>query len=238
MPSRQRRSRNPVQAAHQAYSEITGEAPRTVPPTPDDTLAAAPIVYVLDDDVSVRSSVERLVRSVGLEVHSFPSATEFLDRSLPDRPSCLVVDVRMPGVSGLDLQDALSLSGRGAPMIFITGHGTVPMGVRAMRAGAVNFIQKPFEDQELLDSIYQAIGREVRARSERERQDEVAQRYDMLTPREREVFDLLAAGLPNKQIASRLGATEKTIKVHRARVMQKMQADSLATLVRMAYQTR
>lgn len=196
----------------------------------------APVVYVVDDDLSVRSSVERLVRSVGLEVRSFPSASEFLDSGLPDRPSCLVVDVRMPGVSGLDLQDSLSLSGRGAPMIFITGHGTVPMGVRAMRAGAVNFIQKPFEDQELLDSIHQAIEREMRVRTERDGREEIEQRFDSLTPRERQVFDLVVAGLPNKQIAGRLGATEKTIKVHRARVMQKMQADSLAALVRMAYQ--
>ena len=195
-----------------------------------------PVVYVLDDDVSVRSSVERLVRSVGLDVRSFPSASEFLDCGLPDRPSCLVVDVRMPGVSGLDLQDSLSISGRCTPMIFITGHGTVPMGVRAMRAGAVNFIQKPFEDQELLDSIHQAIEREVRGRSERDRQNEIEHRFDSLTPREREVFHLVIEGLPNKQIAGRLGATEKTIKVHRARVMQKMQADSLAGLVRMAYQ--
>ena len=197
---------------------------------------AAPVVYVVDDDLSVRSSVERLVRSVGLEVRSFPSASEFLDCGLPDRPSCLVVDVRMPGVSGLDLQDSLSISGRGAPMIFITGHGTVPMGVRAMRAGAVNFIQKPFEDQELLDSIHQAIEREMRVRTEREHREAIEQRFDSLTPREREVFDLVVAGLPNKQIAGRLGATEKTIKVHRARVMQKMQAESLAALVRMAYQ--
>ena len=197
---------------------------------------AAPVVYVLDDDVSIRSSVEGLVRSVGLEVHSFPSASEFLDCRLPDRPSCLVVDVRMPGVSGLDLQDSLSTSGRGAPMIFITGHGTVPMGVRAMRAGAVNFIQKPFEDQELLDSIHQAIELEVRVRSARDHQEEIDKRFASLTPREREVFHLVVVGLPNKQIAGRLGATEKTIKVHRARVMQKMQAESLAALVRMDIQ--
>lgn len=196
----------------------------------------APVVYVLDDDVSVRSSVERLVRSVGLEVRSFPSAAEFLDCGLTDRPSCLVVDVRMPGVSGLDLQDSLSISGRNAPMIFITGHGTVPMGVRAMRAGAVNFIQKPFEDQELLDSIHQAIEREMRARSEREHREQIEQRFEALTPREREVFHLVVAGMPNKQIAGKLGAAEKTIKVHRARVMQKMEAESLAELVRMGYE--
>jgi RNA polymerase sigma factor (sigma-70 family) len=198
---------------------------------------AAPVVYVLDDDISIRSAVERLVRSVGLEVRSFPSASEFLGCSPTDRPSCLVVDVRMPGLSGLDLQESLSAAGRGASMIFITGHGTVPMGVRAMRAGAVNFIQKPFEDQELLDSIHQAIEREMRVRSEKEREDEIEQRFQSLTPRERQVYLLVVIGLPNKQIAGRLGATEKTIKVHRARVMQKMQADSLAELVRLAYQS-
>jgi FixJ family two-component response regulator len=198
--------------------------------------ASNPVVFVVDDDVSIRSSVERLVRSVGLEVRSFPSASEFLSYVLPDRPACLVVDVRMPGVSGLDLQDSLCSSGHEAPMIFITGHGTIPMGVRAMRAGAVNFIQKPFEDQELLDSIHQALERDVRVRGERKRHDEIEHHYETLTPREREVFELVVAGLPNKQIAGRLGATEKTIKVHRARVMQKMHADSLAELVRMAYQ--
>ena len=197
---------------------------------------SAPIVYVLDDDASVRSSLERLVRSVGLEVKSFPSASEFLNHDVPDRPSCVVLDVRMPGISGLDLQECLSAAGRTAPMIFITGHGTVPMSVRAMRAGAVNFLQKPFEDQEILDSIHQAIDRELDDRRERGRRQEIERQLNVLTPREREVFGLVVAGLPNKRIASKLGTSEKTIKVHRARVMEKMHAGSLAGLVQMAYE--
>ena len=195
---------------------------------------ASPIVYVLDDDPSVRSSLERLVRSVGLKVQSFSSAAELLDYRGADHPSCMVLDVRMPGLSGLDLQESLATTGWTAPIIFITGHGTVPMSVRAMRAGAVNFLQKPFEDQEILDSIHQAIDRELDARRERSRRQEVEGHLQGLTPREREVFGLVVAGLPNKQIASKLGTSEKTIKVHRARVMEKMGAGSLADLVRMA----
>ena len=198
------------------------------------TAVAAPIVYVLDDDSSVRVGLERLVRSIGLEVRSFPSAAEFLHYTRPDRPSCLVVDVRMPGLSGLDLQDSLAASGWRAPIIFITGYGTVPMSVRAMQAGAVNFLQKPFEDQELLDSIHVAIDRENKARQERDRKMEVERQLSTLTPRERQVFGLVVTGLPNKRIAGLLGTSEKTVKVHRARVMEKMHADSLAGLVRMA----
>jgi len=200
--------------------------------------ASAPIVYVLDDDPSVRTSLERLLRSVGLEVQSFSSAAELLDYGGADRPSCMVLDVRMPGLSGLDLQECLSAAGRSAPMIFITGHGTVPMSVRAMRAGAVNFLQKPFEDQEILDSIHQAIDRELDARRERGRRQEIERQLTGLTPREREVFGLVVSGLPNKRIANRLGTSEKTVKVHRARVMEKMQAGSLAGLVQMAYEAR
>ena len=195
---------------------------------------AAPIVYVLDDDSSVRQGLERLVRSIGLEVRSFPSAAEFMQHTRPDRPSCLVVDVRMPGLSGLDLQDGLAASGWRAPIIFITGYGTVPMSVRAMQAGAVNFLQKPFEDQELLDSIHVAFDREMEARQERARKMEVERQISTLTPRERQVFGLVVTGLPNKRIAGLLGTSEKTVKVHRARVMEKMHADSLAGLVRMA----
>ena len=195
-----------------------------------------PLIYVLDDDSSVRTSLERLVRTVGLEVRSFSSAAEFLDHGPENRPLCLVVDVRMPGLSGLDLQESLSASGWTAPIIFITGHGTVPMSVRAMRAGAVNFLQKPFEDQEILDSIHQAIERETRAFRERARRLEIERQLKALTPREREVFCLVVAGLPTKRIAGRLGTSEKTVKVHRARVMEKMHAESLAALVRMAYE--
>lgn len=197
--------------------------------------AAEPLIYVVDDDVSVRTSLERLVRSVGFEVRSFPSAAEFLSQGPENRPCCLVVDVRMPGLSGLDLQESLSTSGWTAPIIFITGHGTVPMSVRAMRAGAVNFLQKPFEDQEILDSIRQAVEGETRAYQRRVRRLEIECQLKALTPREREVFSLVVDGLPNKRIAGRLGTSEKTIKVHRARVMEKMRADSLAALVRMAY---
>lgn len=200
-------------------------------------MPANPLVYVLDDDASIRSALERLVRSVGLDVRSFPSAAEFLNQGPENRPSCLVVDVRMPGLSGLDLQETLSTSGWTPPIIFITGHGTVPMSVRAMRAGAVNFIQKPFEDQEILDSIHQAVELETHAFRERGRRQEIERRLNTLTPREREVFALVVAGLPNKRIAGRLGTSEKTVKVHRARVMEKMHAESLADLVRMAFDT-
>jgi RNA polymerase sigma factor (sigma-70 family) len=200
-------------------------------------MPSAPLIYVLDDDAAIRTSLERLMRSVGLEARSFPSAAEFLRQSREDRPSCLVVDVRMPGLSGLDLQETLTASGWTAPIIFISGHGTVPISVRAMKAGAVNFLQKPFEDQEILDSIHQAVERETRAFLERARHLEIERQFKGLTPREREVFSLVVAGLPNKRIAGKLGTSEKTIKVHRARVMEKMHADSLAALVRMAYET-
>jgi FixJ family two-component response regulator len=197
---------------------------------------SVPLVCVLDDDASVRRALERLIRSVGLEVRSYSSVSEFQDHSPAHRPSCLVVDVRMPGPSGLDLQESLCDADSCPPIVFITGHGSVPMSVRAMRAGAVNFLEKPFDDEVILDSIRQAIERETRAWHERTWRLEIAEHFQALTPREREVFALVVVGLPNKRIAGRLGASEKTVKVHRARVMAKMQADSLADLVRMAHE--
>jgi FixJ family two-component response regulator len=192
------------------------------------------IVFVVDDDDDVRRALARLIESVGLNVESFASAQEFLQRSAPSGPACIVLDVRMPGLSGLDLQQKLADSGMDVPIIFMTGHGTVPMTVRAMKAGAVDFMEKPFDEQVMLDAIQQAIERDRQSKKEQLRLLETRQRLETLTPREREVLTLVVRGLLNKQIAAELGASEKTIKVHRARVMQKMQADSLAELVRMA----
>lgn len=192
------------------------------------------IVFVVDDDDPVRRALERLIRSVGLPVEAFASAQELLERDLPEGPACVVTDVRMPGLSGLDLQQELSRLGRPMPIVFMTGHGTVPMSVRAMKAGAVDFLQKPVDEQLLLDAIHHALERSGREREESGRQEGIRARIDTLTAREREVFELVVRGLLNKQIAAELGASEKTIKVHRARVMQKMRADSLADLVRMA----
>lgn len=192
------------------------------------------IVFIVDDDDGVRRALERLIRSVGLDVETFRSAQEFLDRDPPERPSCVVTDVRMPGLSGLDLQEALAEAGLPMSIIFMTGHGTVPMTVRAMKAGAADFLQKPVDEQVLLDAIHHALERDGQERADRELQAEIVRRIATLTPREREVFALVVRGMLNKQIAAELGASEKTIKVHRGRVMQKMEADSLAELVRLA----
>lgn len=192
------------------------------------------VVYVVDDDPSVRRALSRLIRSVGLEAVTFPSAQAFLAYTPPDRPACLVLDVRLPGPSGLDLQSALSEAGRDVPIVFITGHGTVPTSVRAMKGGAVDFLQKPFNDQELLDSVQRALRRSTEERADRAERAELERRVASLTPREREVLVLVVAGMLNKQIADQLGIAEKTIKVHRGRVMEKMQADSVADLVRMS----
>ncbi|MGC8494553.1 MAG: response regulator transcription factor [Syntrophobacteraceae bacterium] len=193
-----------------------------------------PVVFVVDDSVSVRKSLERLFRSVGLRVECFESAQDFLHGKRSNGPSCLVLDVRMPGLSGFDLQDALRADNLRIPIIFLTGHGTVPQSVRAMKAGAVDFIEKPFEDQLLLDAVQKAIERD---RQERLVEDEIRQikaRIDSLTPREYQVLTEVIKGKLNKQIAFDLGTVEKTIKVHRGQVMRKMQVDSLAALVRMA----
>lgn len=192
------------------------------------------IVFVIDDDDAIRRALQRLIRSVGLNVETFSSAREFREREPPDEPACVVTDVRMPGLSGLDLQSELADAGFHVPIIFMTGHGTVPMSVRAMKAGAFDFLQKPVDEQALLDAVHGAIEHDRRAHAERAELAPIRRRLESLTPRERQVFELVVRGLLNKQIALELGASEKTVKVHRGRVMQKMEADSLADLVRMA----
>ena len=195
---------------------------------------AETLVFVIDDDQSVRESLESLLRSVGHAVQSFRSAQEFLSRGRPNVPGCLVLDVRMPGLSGLDLQAELSRAGIRIPVIFLTGHGDIPMSVRAMKAGAVEFFTKPFHDQDLLDAVREAIERDRAARRERAEMDGLRSLYDSLTPREREVMALVVRGLLNKQVAFELEISEITVKVHRHQVMKKMKAESVADLVRMA----
>jgi FixJ family two-component response regulator len=191
------------------------------------------IVYVVDDDFSVREAIKSLIRSVGLRVETFGTAQEFLHSARPDAPGCVVLDVRLPGLSGLDLQRELAANGINLPVIFITGHGDIPMSVRAMKAGALEFLTKPFRDQDLLDAIQQALERDRGARQQRLETAELRERFDSLTAREREVMGLVVSGLLNKQIAGELGTSEVTIKIHRSQVMKKMGAGSLAELVRM-----
>ena len=191
------------------------------------------VVFIVDDDASVRDALKRLIRSVGLRVELFGSAREFLQRGRPDVPSCLVLDVRLPGIGGLDLQRQLADANVQTPIIFITAHGDIPMSVRAMKAGAVEFLTKPFRDQDLLDAIQIALERD-RARLQREAEIAVLrERFVSLTLREREVVAMVVSGMPNKQIAGEIGITENTVKVHRSRAMEKMQAQSLADLVKM-----
>jgi RNA polymerase sigma factor (sigma-70 family) len=190
-------------------------------------------VYIVDDDQAIRHAMELLMRSVGLDYEIFHSADDFLESHTNERAGCLVLDIRMPGMGGLELQEKLNQTGSTLPIIFITGHGDVPMAVEAMQKGAVDFIQKPFRDQELLDRIGEALKTDQERRSEREEKAEVRERIGKLTNRERQVLDLVVTGKPNKVIAYELGVSQRTVEIHRARVMEKMEAKSLADLVRM-----
>jgi FixJ family two-component response regulator len=194
----------------------------------------APIVFVIDDDALIRDGIQSLIKSIGLRAETFASAQDFMQATRPDVPSCLILDVRMPGLNGLDLQRKLADANIHIPIIFITGHGDIPMTVRAMKEGALEFLTKPVRGQDLLDAVQKAVAHDRGLRKDRAEFAELRTRFDSLTPRENEVLNLVVAGFLNKQIAFELGTSELTVKTHRAHVMEKTQADSLAHLVRMA----
>jgi FixJ family two-component response regulator len=196
--------------------------------------ADVPTVFIIDDDRGMRQAVQDLVESVGLRAESFATGEEFLSRKRANGPNCLVLDVRLPQMSGLDFQRRLADTGMQIPIIFITAHGDIPMSVRALKSGAVEFLTKPFRDQDLLDAIQQALQRDRQAREQQATLRDLQERYHALTAREREVMTLVVSGMLNKQIASEIGASEATVKIHRGHVMQKMQAGSVVDLVRMA----
>jgi FixJ family two-component response regulator len=193
-----------------------------------------PIVFVIDDDPLTRGALSSLFRSVGLRVKAFASATELLENPLPAAPSCLVLDVRLPRLSGFDLQTELTRLGVAIPIIFITGHGDIPMSVKAMKAGAVDFLTKPFRDQEMLDAVSRALERDRKRRREEQSDSDMRARFESLTPRERQIMSLVTAGLMNKQVAGKIGISEMTVKIHRGHVMRKMGTKSLADLVLIA----
>ena len=197
------------------------------------TSAASAIVFIIDDDARMRAATERLLKTVGLHFESFATPENFLQKKLPDGPSCLVLDVRLPGMSGLELQSKLNEAEAQIPIIFITGHGDIPMTVKAMKSGAVEFLTKPFRDQDLIDRIQKALARDMETRQSLQEHGRIRLRIASLTPREREVLDLLTSGKANKRMAQDLGLSQRTIEIHRAHVMEKMDAKSVAQLVRM-----